>query len=387
MESCFLDIWQASLNKSGEELCGDQVKVYKTDSKTIAVVSDGLGSGVKANILATLTSQIILTMLRADVPLKEVMSTVLGTLPVCQERKIAYATFTALEIDHATNAFKIINFDNPPTFFFRGGKRLDLNRVPATILGKQITTAEGVLERGDFLGIISDGILHAGAGNIWNFGWGWDNVAGYMEPLVARYPTRAKPVVQGVVTKTRSLYGSLIGDDATFVGLCARKRHSLFVFTGPPLDPEQDEAVAQRVLDFGGRRVVCGGTTGSIMERALGEVIEVDLSTLRETVPPIGYLSEIDLLTEGIITMYRALEVMREAGGDEGRLPRDKNGAVMLARELLQADSVFFLVGQKINEFYQNPMLPQNLSLRKNLVLETAQFLKERNKEVKVEFC
>lgn len=384
---CFLDIWHASVNKSGEELCGDKVKVFKTDSKTIVVLSDGLGSGVKANILATLTAEIIVTMLRADVPLKEVISTVIGTLPVCKERKIAYSTFTAIEIENTTGSFKIINFDNPPTLYFHRGKRVQLDRTVETILGKQINIAEGQLDRGDFLGIISDGILYAGVGNIWNFGWGWDNVASYVEQLLARSNTHAKPIVQGLVTKTRSLYGQQVGDDATAVGIYARERNGLMVFTGPPLDPSTDQQHAQRLLNFKGRRVVCGGTTGTIVECYLGESIDIDLSTLREDIPPIGHLSQVDLLTEGIITMSRALDYMRHCQGDEQRLPRDKNGATLLAQELLRADSVLFLVGQSINEFYQNPLLPRNLSIRKNLVLEISQFLKEHNKEVKVEFC
>jgi hypothetical protein len=383
---CFLDIWHASLNKNGEELCGDKVKVFKTDHKTIVVLSDGLGSGVKANILATLTTEIIVTMLRADVPLEEVISTVIGTLPVCKERKIAYATFTAIEVDHATSHYKIINFDNPPTFYFHRKQPVPLNPVPKVILGKTIFTAEGYLEVGDFLGIISDGILHAGVGNIWNFGWGWDNIANHLQQLLL-YSFRAKLIVQGLVSKTQTLYGSLIGDDATFVGICARERRSLIVFTGPPLDPAQDEYYAQRVLDFEGRKVVCGGTTGGILELAVGKCIHVDVTTLRPDIPPVGKLSQIDLVTEGIITMSRALDFMRDGHGDMLRLPKDRNGATLLAQELLQADSIFFLVGQSINEFYQNPLLPRNLSLRKSLVLEISQLLKDYNKEVLVEFC
>ncbi len=383
---CFLDIWHASLNKSGEELCGDKVKVFKTDQKTIVVLSDGLGSGVKANILATLTSEIIMTMLRADVPLKEVISTVIGTLPVCKVRKIAYATFTAIEIDHISGSFKTINFDNPPTFHFHKDRQVPLNRTLETILDKQIYTAEGQLERGDFLGVVSDGILHAGVGSIWNFGWGWDNVAEYLERLL-RSSSRAKPIVQGLVAQTMSLYGGQVGDDATFVGIYARERHSLMVFTGPPLDTTTDAYHVERLLSFDGRKVVCGGTTSTILETYLGEMIDTDLSTLREDVPPIGRLSQLDLVTEGIITMSHALDYMRDCEADELRLPKDRNGATLLAQELLRADSIFFLVGQQINAFYQNPLLPRNLSIRKNLVLEISQFLREHNKEVQIEFC
>ena len=383
----FLDVHHISVNKSGEELCGDKVKVYKNETKTIIVLSDGLGSGVKANILATLTSEIIVTMLKADVPLQEVIATVIGTLPICKVRQIAYATFTIIEVDHTTHHFRVINFDNPPVLYFRNGRLEPLHVTSRDILGQRITIADGDLHLGDFLGVMSDGVFHAGLGTAWNFGWGRDNVARHIENLFLYSVPGAQRIVQDVIAKTQSLYAGSVGDDTTVVGLYARERHSLMVFTGPPLEQETDAHYIQRLLDFNGRKVVCGGTTATITAAYLGEAIHTELATLRPDVPPIGRLSGIDLVTEGIITMAKALDEMRACSAAAARLPLDKNGAVLLARELLAADSIEFVVGQQINEFYQNPLLPRNLSIRKNLVEEIAQFLRAQNKEVTVEYC
>jgi len=383
----FLDVYDLSLNKTGEELCGDKVKIHRSDNKTIIVLSDGLGSGVKANILATLTAEIIVTMLKADVPLNEVMATVIGTLPICKVRKVAYASFTIIEVDHQANQFRIINFDNPPILYFHRGHLNPLNTSTSQILGRKINIAEGALQLGDFLGVISDGVLHAGLGTTWNFGWGWENVARYIQDVFVYSPAKAQTIVQDVITKTQSLYGNNVGDDATVVGLYTRERHSLMVFTGPPLDQSIDDQYIERLLNFSGRKAVCGGTTANIVAEYLGESIVTDLATLRDDVPPIGHLSSLELVTEGIITMAKALDIMRASAGKLSLLAEDRNGAVLLARELLAADSVDFLVGQKINEFYQNPLLPRNLSLRKNLVEEIAQFLREQKKEVKIEYC
>jgi hypothetical protein len=235
--------------------------------------------------------------------------------------------------------------------------------------------------------MISDGVLHAGLGTTWNFGWGWENVAHYIEDTFIYSPARAQPIVQSVISKTHALYGDNVGDDATFVGVYTRERHSLMIFTGPPLDQATDVQHIERFLNFSGRKAVCGGTTANMVADYLGEVVQTDLSTLRDDVPPIGTLPSIELVTEGIITMAKALDIMRASSGDLTRLARDTNGALLLARELLSADSVDFIVGQKINEFYQNPLLPRNLSLRKNLVEEIAQFLREQKKEVKIEYC
>lgn len=383
----FLDIAYNCLNKHGEELCGDRVKVLRMEDRTVIVLSDGLGSGVKANILSTMTSEIIVTMWRNRVPLRDILETVIGTLPVCMERGIAYATFTIAEIDHADNAFRIVNFDNPPVLFFRQGTESPLPQREERIFERRIVSAEGRLGRGDFLAMSSDGVLYAGLGTRLNFGWGRKAVSDFIEDQFALVTPTARFVVDKVLKETDELYASQPGDDATFVGLLARERHAIMVFTGPPLDEADDVVAAERLINFPGRKIVCGGTTGSIIARYKGEAIKTDVSTLRRDVPPIGRLRGVDLLTEGLITMIRSVELIRELVTQGKPIPDDRNGAVMLARELLRADSVHFLIGQSINEFYQNPSLPTNISLRKNLIEDLAEMLRAMNKEIRVEFC
>lgn len=383
----FLDIYDLSLTKKGEELCGDRVIFRKTEDKTTIVLSDGLGSGVKANILATLTTEILISMLNADVPLEEVIPTVIGTLPICQVRKIAYATFTILQIDHHSNQFKVINFDNPPPLYFKKGKLVKLEGQTQKILERKITLYEGVLERDDFLGAISDGVLYAGLGVALNFGWGWDNIAKHIEGIFLHQTHTARNIVQKVIAETHSLYRGQIGDDATFVGVYVRQRKPLMIFTGPPLEEKQDPVYVKKLLNFEGRKVICGGTTGNIVANYLGETIEMDIATMRKELPPIGKLSGIDLVTEGILTLSKCLEVLKKCNCDIARLPSDNNGAVLLAREILQADSLLFVVGQKINEFYQNPLLPKNISIRRSLVEEVVKILRDKQKEVALEYC
>lgn len=383
----FFDICHLSLNKKGEELCGDQVKFTKSETKSTIVLSDGLGSGVKASILATLTTEILITMLNADVPLEEVIKTVIGTLPICQVRKIAYATFTIISINHLTNEFKVINFDNPPILYFKKGRIVKLETKIDKILGKKIQYSEGTLERGDFIGAISDGILYAGLGDTMNFGWGWDNIAKYMERIFISQATNSRTIIEQVMSETRSLYRENIGDDATFVGVYVRKPNPVMIFTGPPLDITQDELYADRLLNFPGRKVICGGTTGNLVANYMGETIEMDIATMRKDLPPIGKLKEVDLVTEGILTISKATEILRKCKGDIARLASDNNGAVLLTREIIEGDSIYFLVGQQINEFYQNPLLPKNISIRRNLIEDLVQLLRSQQKEVVIEYC
>ncbi len=385
--SDFIEISNVSLSHAGEELCGDRVKTLRTDEKTIVVLSDGLGSGVKANILATLTTEIIVTMWKGDASLEEIIKTMIGTLPVCKERGIAYATFTIVEVTNADNAYRVFNFDNPPTLFFRDGLLQDVPVASIELSGRRILTSSGKLQRGDFLAVLSDGVLYAGLGEKLNFGWGRQAVGRFVEDLFQTGMPTAQGVVHSVIDETRELYGPNVGDDATFIGMLLREKHSVMVFTGPPLDPDTDESVAERLVSFPGRKVVCGGSTAKIVARYKGDRVRTDVATLRRDVPPVGKLRGIDLVTEGLITMIRCAQYLRDCGGEYSLLPDDANGAALLARELMRADSILFVVGQSINEFYQNPTLPANLSLRKNLIQEIADLLTAQHKEVKVEFC
>ncbi len=384
----FLDIHEASLRKSGEELCGDQVRIARTPGRTIAVLSDGLGSGVKASILASLTSTIILTMLKRDAPMDEVISTVIGTLPVCKVRQIAYATFTVVEVSHPGLGFRVLNFDNPPPILLKAGHPAPIAGRTERIADREVTLHEGRLERGDLLLALSDGVLHAGLGATMNFGWGRDNVIRHLEQTLLLHGTTggARGIVGKLLAETNRLYRAKPGDDATLVGFFVRARKSLCVFTGPPLSGEDDRSTCDRLLAFDGRKVVCGGTTANIVGNHLGIEIESDLSTLRRDIPPVGFAPGVDLLTEGILTTARALDMMRRANGDPQRLPADRNGAAMLAREFLEADYIEFLIGQSISEYYQNPLLPRNMSIRVNLMKEVVQFLRESRKEVVVEY-
>jgi Stage II sporulation protein E (SpoIIE) len=383
----FLDIHSRQLTKTGEELCGDGVRVRRTNERTVLVLSDGLGSGVKANILSTMTAEILVTMLSENISLKDVLDTVIGTLPVCQVRLLAYATFSVIVVDNQTLDYMVANFDNPPPIHLNNGRLNQPEYSQQLVRDKTIDIYKGRFNQGDFIALLSDGVPHAGLGTSMDFGWGWDKVA----KSVAHHAMLSGPVsrgiVEGLMTEVAGHYRNRIGDDASCAGMLVRPKSTMILFTGPPINEADDGRIVERVLAFPGYKVVCGGTTGNIVGRHMGMLAEVDITTMTPDIPPIAELPGIDLVTEGILTMNKALEVLESCHAVRSGLPTDRNGAVLLARAIIDADEIQMIVGQQINEYYQNPLLPREVSLRKGLIDRYVELLERLNKRVRVEYC
>ncbi|WP_213996971.1 SpoIIE family protein phosphatase, partial [Tepidanaerobacter syntrophicus] len=207
------EIYWESLNKYGEELCGDKVETVQNPNETIMVMADGLGSGVKANILSTLTSKIAVTMLKQGLSIEETIKTIMATLPICKVRKIAYSTFTIIRVDSAGNCY-IAEYGNPPVMLLRGGKVLKLYGDEREIEGKQVTEYRFKTQIGDVLITLSDGVVHAGVGGILNLGWQWKNIAEYIEKI-AQVEHTLGSLVKLLSAVTTNLYMEKPGDDAT----------------------------------------------------------------------------------------------------------------------------------------------------------------------------
>jgi Stage II sporulation protein E (SpoIIE) len=384
---CLLDVYHQSINNVGEELCGDQIRVLNSGNKTRVVLCDGLGHGVKANILASLSSEIIINMLREDIPLPDVIETVIATLPVDKRLNLAYATSTMIEINHSDLAYKIYNFDNPPILFYRKQKLEKLPFHPITLFDRTIHVSEGRLQRGDLLVAMSDGLLHAGLDNVMNYNWGLEHLAAYVEELFHFLPADVRMIVEKTVAHTNQLYQGKPADDASMVGVLVRAQQAVMLFTGPPLNPAEDTILAKRILKFEGTRIVCGGTTGHIVGAQSGQIGSTDPDTARLAVPPMGTLPGIDIMTEGIFTLTSVLEWLDATKGNPDLLPRkDNSGSIMVASALLYADEITLLVGLQVNPSYQNPELPSSISIRKNLMEKIADRLTQMGKTVTVEF-
>ena len=165
----FFDVAYNSINKYLEELCGDHVEIRRCKDNVIVVLADGLGSGVKANILATLTSNIAATMLKNGADIKDVVDTITMTLPECKKRGLAYSTFTIIQVFKSGEAY-VAEFDNPKLILLNGHDKSGFARKKLTYGGKTIFESRFNIEVGDALVTFSDGVVHAGIGEVLNLG-------------------------------------------------------------------------------------------------------------------------------------------------------------------------------------------------------------------------
>lgn len=368
-----------SLSKYGEELCGDRVEIARHGDTLTAVLSDGLGSGVKANILATLSSTIAVSMLTGGACLEDVVDTMGQTLPICKVRKVAYSTFTILQVNADGEAY-LAQYDNPDAFYVSNGKVTAPDFVERHVGDKLVKESRFKVSPGDHIFLVSDGVIYAGIGGVLNLGWRWPNVAEYIRRITTQ-ERRAATLARWMVNVCDQFYGGKPGDDTTVVALTIREPRLVTVAVGPPRNPDDDAKMVHRLMGAVGSRVVCGGTTGKIVAKHTNADLEVDLVSMEPGVPPMARMRGVDLVTEGIITLSKTLEKLNKPEEAHG-----KDGASRLARILLDADKVEFLVGRAVNPAHQNPNLPISTTLKEQVLVGIVRALEESGKETSLTY-
>ena len=389
MNDLCADIGYKSINHVGEQLCGDHVDIVEQgDGSTVIVLADGLGSGVKASILSTLTSKIISTMLAAGLPIEECVSAIAATLPVCSVRGVAYSTFTIIHLRNNETA-ELIQYDNPQVILIRDEKNFEYPRTEMNIGGKKIFKSVIKLQEDDLFIAMSDGCPHAGIGMSYNFGWKREDIAAFMETIcVAGYTAKTLSTI--LIDEVNKLYGGKPGDDATACIVRIRKRVPMNLLFGPPSNRDDCDRMMSLFFSKEGKHIVCGGTTSSIAAKYLGKPLRATLSFERSDVPPIAEIEGVDLVTEGVITVNKVVEYAKDYLEDnqsyeEWSMKRD--GASLIARLLFEeATDINFFVGRAVNPAHQNPDLPINFNIKMNLVKELSDCLRKMGKRVKISY-
>ncbi|MBQ7447927.1 MAG: SpoIIE family protein phosphatase [Eubacterium sp.] len=390
MNDLCAEIGYQSINHIGEQLCGDHVDIaMQGDDSTVIVLADGLGSGVKASILSTLTSRIISTMLAAGLSIDECISTIAATLPVCSVRGVAYSTFTVINLIH-NHTVRLIQYDNPLVILIRDGKPVEYPTMEQNIAGKRIFRSEIRLQEGDLFIAMSDGCPHAGIGNVFNFGWKRSDIAEFMSGMsLAGYT--AKVLCTMLLDECNKLYGGKPGDDATAVLVKIRRREPMNILFGPPSERDDCRRMMRLFFAKEGKHIICGGTTASIAADYLHKSLKTNLQFIKgSNVPPTAELEGVDLVTEGVVTMSRVLDYAHDYLQDNSDYEKwnfGQDAASKICRLLFEeATDVNFYVGRAMNPAHQNPELPINFNIKMNIVKDLSDCLEKMGKRIKVSY-
>ncbi len=389
MNSLCAEIGWKSINHVGEQLCGDHVDIVEQgNGSAVIVLADGLGSGVKASILSTLTSKIISTMMAEGLSVEDCVGTIAEALPVCSVRGVAYSTFTIIHL--IDNGWAdVIQYDNPQVIILRDFQNYDYPKTEMNIGGKKIYRSRIRLQENDIFVAMSDGCPHAGIGLAYNFGWKREDIIDFMT-VIASGGYTAKTLSTMLVDECDKLYGKEPGDDATACVVKIRKREPMNLLFGPPRNRDDCDRMMNLFFSKEGKHIVCGGTTSGIVAKYLGKPLKPTLNFESADVPPTAEIEGVDLVTEGVITINKVIEYAHDYLKDNSSYETwgyKHDGASMICRLLFEeATDINFYVGRAINPAHQNPDLPITFSIKMNLVEELSQCLHKMGKRVKVSY-
>jgi Stage II sporulation protein E (SpoIIE). len=379
----FIEVNSQQRNHDEERICGDVFlyKYIREEERVIAVLSDGMGHGVKANILATLTATMALNFTREHKEVDRIAEIIMNTLPVCSDRKISYSTFTIVDIDSSGKA-NILEYDNPSTIILRGNKELDIQWKKVVLdkgknTGKVLQSCTFVPQKEDRIIFCSDGVSQSGMGSeAFPFGWERDSIAAYASQLVTSESSISAVVLAGkIVTMAHKNDGYKAKDDISCAIIYFREPRKLMICTGPPFEKEKDKELALKISGYEGKVILCGGTTADIVARELNRTIVDELIFEDPELPPESFLEGIDLVTEGILTLQKVNEILKTYNNSVrlGKGPADK-----IVKMLMESDEIHFIIGTRINIAHQDPNLPVELEIRRTVIKRIARLLEEK---------
>ncbi|MCY1633578.1 SpoIIE family protein phosphatase [Marinifilum sp. D737] len=382
-DNFYIEVECQQRNQVGQSICGDvfMSRKLKDEGRTILVLSDGLGSGVKANVLATLTSSMILNYMKVNKDIRKAAEVIMKTLPVCSKRKAGYSTFTIVEIE-CDGDTRIISYDNPDCLILRGLESYkpeceELHPEGEANKGKILYSYRFKAQKEDRIIFCSDGVTNSGMGSKrLPFGWGMGNVDQFAKALIRKQPyISARRLGNDIVERACANNSNQPKDDTSCAVLYYREPRNLMICTGPPYEKSKDVQLVKQMSEFEGTKIVCGGTTAGIVSRELQKPIEVDLNICDSELPPVSFIEGVDLVTEGILTLGKVHRIL--SNYNQNTVLR--NGpADRIVKLLLESDKIFIINGTKINVAHQDPKLPVELEIRRTVVKNIVALLEEK---------
>ncbi len=385
----FIDIDCHQIKKYNQNAFGDYFvsKRYPDEARLVAVLSDGLGSGIKANILSCMTATMLLRFVEGDqIPIRDAAEIVMNSLPVCQVRKISYSTFSIIDVNDEGHA-KIVEEGNPDFIWIHNGEVMkpQFESIPSKNHKNRCMKSYKIkLELGDRLIFCSDGITQCGLGNEkLKLGLRRSGLINLVFDKLKQDPEISSSELSSYLVKqARNIETDRNPkDDMSALVLYCREPRKSLVFTGPPFNQKNDAQYAQIFMDFKGKKAIAGGTTANLLSRELNIPIAMDTTISIGKLPSCSYMDGVDLVTEGILTLTQTLEYLENGDWDID------NAAGKLVKFLLDSDCIYFMVGAKLNQAHYNPNMPIEIEIRKNIIKKMKNVLQDKYyKKVSVQY-
>jgi hypothetical protein len=379
----YIDVECQQSCKQNKVVCGDVFlsKRIKEENRTIVVLADGLGSGIKANVLASLTANMIVNFVSLNQPLVQFTEIIMDTLPIDNFRKIGYSTFTIVDID-ADGETRIIEYGNPPAIVIRNGEILNIEKKQLQLSSvikhhKDLTYLKFQAQKDDRIFYMTDGITQSGIGRKdMPFGWETKGVVTYLKKMICKNPKiSARDICLKVKLQALSNDIQKAQDDISCGLIHITEPKRLLLCSGPPFNKENDQKLASKVNHFKGFIVVSGGTTAEILSRELNKEIEVDINSATSSLPPLSKIEGIDIVSEGILTLGRISGILEHSHFND---PIENTAAGSIIQALMDHDEINIVVGTKVNNAHQDPSLPVELEIRRNVMKRIARLLETK---------
>lgn len=377
----------------GEIACGDVFQSDRTreEGRTILVLSDGIGHGIKACVLATLTATMAVKYAKFHTKPEVAARIIMDALPKSSDGKERYATFTIIELE-PDGKVRIINYDNPPLLIIRNGKPFQPKGYELPVrgeenLGKLLRCREFTATKEDRIIFMSDGVPQSGLGNNrYPTGWGMEKIEDFILNQINRMPDiSATKLARKIINQAIMNDNFSVKDDTTTGVIYFREPRKFMLITGPPFYKIKDYDFVGRIVGFEGKKIICGGTTAEIIARELN--LEVEIQHGRKeanALPPKAKMEGFELVSEGILTLGKVEEILENYESDtrlEDSPPEE------IVKLLLQHDVIDIIVGTRINWAHQDPEQPLELELRKFVVKRIVKILSHKFfKKVVVEY-
>ena len=380
------EVGHFQINHAGEKICGDVFlsKRIPEENRVLCVLSDGMGHGVRANVLATLTATISLNFSMEHKDANALAGIIMKALPICSESKISYSTYTIIDISIENDSVSILEYDNPQTLILRGSKIYAPEWTSVRYEGDSRDKRVMDLKKCAFVPAIedrivfcSDGIIQSGLEKGLDLGWGRNDLVRFVREIVEMTPTiSAADLAERVVKRAAANDLYTPKDDLSCGVVYFREPRKAILCTGPPFNTEKDREFANILRYFKGKKIVSGATTTDIIARELQRTVTNE-ERIDTALPPSSKMEGIDLVTEGVLTLSKVTHILNNIK-PHSKMQFGKGPADQICELLLDTDEIYILVGTKINEDHHDPTLPVEVEIRKHLILRLASVLSEK---------